>query len=657
MTRVSPVLLSWLCVCIRGQLLDYESWADRAVLSDGLCRYGNSVECCWGWRRMDGGRCQPYCQQGCKHGECVGPDRCKCHPGYTGKACNQDLNECGLKPRPCKHRCMNTLGSYKCYCLDGYTLQPDGSCRNARTCYHANCQYGCEVSKGAVQCTCPSPGLRLGPDRRTCVDIDECVSGGGVCPRRRKCVNTFGSFVCKCHLGFKLTYINGRYMCIDKDPRPFCSLNPSSPKCRCKDGGCKAVPKVTLEPQRPRTTFPITTTATTPPLTITAATAQPVTTTTITATTPPTSAAATTTSPPPTTTTTTTTTTATATTTAATTTTTATTTTAVTTPSTTISSTTPATTSSATTTTPVSTATITTTTPVSTTTITTTTPVSSTTITTTTPVSTTTITTTTPVSSTTITTTTPVITTSSPPVPTTELDTTTPTTPATPTTTTITTPTVVAPTTTMLPTTISVVTTTLNNRINTDVTHKQRGDVHIPRHPNHNQVWEFDIELGNTADARDDPEAGVLHCTFDQGVCDWLSDREGDLHWETSLNPAGGRYLSVPELKAGQRSIRGARLTVQIVPPWSLGDLCFSFSHWLTGHHVGVLQLFTREKGHGQRYSPALWSRTGGHGWRHTEVTLATHSLDRVLLKAERRRGWRGQIAVDDVTLRQGACR
>ncbi|AWO97319.1 putative nephronectin-like [Scophthalmus maximus] len=25
---------------------------------EGLCRYGNSVECCWGWRPMDRGRCQ-----------------------------------------------------------------------------------------------------------------------------------------------------------------------------------------------------------------------------------------------------------------------------------------------------------------------------------------------------------------------------------------------------------------------------------------------------------------------------------------------------------------------------------------------------------------------------------------------------------------------
>ncbi|XP_049424229.1 nephronectin-like [Epinephelus fuscoguttatus] len=616
-TRVSLVLLSWFCMWTQGHrdLPDYDSWVDQAALSSGLCRYGNSVECCWGWRQMDWGRCQPHCQQGCKHGECVAPDRCKCHPGYTGKACNQDLNECGVKPRPCKHRCMNTLGSYKCYCMDGYTAQPDGSCRNARTCYHANCQYGCEVIKGAVRCTCPSPGLQLGPDRRTCIDINECVSGGGVCPHRRKCVNTFGSFVCKCHFGFKLTYINGRYTCIDKDTRPFCSLNPSSPKCRCKGGSCKGVPKVTLEPQRPRTTTPITTStaATPPPLTTTTTTtttttALPTTTTTTTiATTTPTTSTTTTTTPLP-----------------------ATTTTASTTTSTTLPTTTELDTTTPTIPTTSSTQPTSTTTPVTTTTTPTT--ISSTTPATFTTASTTTSTLdTSTAAATTVTTTTP--------------------------TTTATTVAVEPTTATTVATTTSLV-TTVNNMINKDVTHRQRGDVHIPRHPNHNQVWEFDIELGNTAeDARDDPEVGVLHCTFDHGLCDWMSDREGDLHWEAAHNPAGGQYLSVPELKAGQRSIRGARLAIQIVPPWSHGDLCFSFSHWLTGHHVGVLQLFIRKKGQDQRYGSALWSRTGGHGWRHTQVTLTTHYLDKVLLKAERRKGRRGQIAVDDVTLRQGACR
>uniref|UniRef100_UPI0037E780CE nephronectin-like n=1 Tax=Semicossyphus pulcher TaxID=241346 RepID=UPI0037E780CE len=752
LTRVRLVLLSWFCMWAQGQRVHYDSRANQVVLSQGVCRYGNSVECCWGWRRMDWGHCQPHCQQGCKHGECVGPDRCKCHLGYTGKACNQDLNECGVKPRPCKHRCMNTLGSYKCYCLDGYTLQSDGSCRNARTCYHANCQYGCEVIKGAVRCTCPSPGLRLGPDRRTCVDVDECVSGGGVCPRRRKCVNTFGSFVCKCHLGFKLTFIDGRYTCIDRDTRPFCSLNPASPKCRCKDGSCKAVLEVTLEPHRPRTTkttTPISTTAgtTTTPLTTstttTTKTAQPASPTT----TPATSTAAppitsertteipTTTTPPVT----------------------------ATTPVTRTTSSTPASTSTflsstteldtwildttpsppppplpttssppppppppSTTTTPSppplrpSTTTTpspppppsTTTTPPSppplrpsTTTTPSPPPPSSTTTppsppplrpsTTTTPSppppsstttppsppplrpSTTTTPSPPPPTSTTTTpspppprpsTTTilfapppPTSATSTSPPPPSTTSTPSPPPPPPPTSTTTTTKPTTTPVTVALmatlPSTTPPVTSTVNNRINKEVTHRQRGDVHIPRNPSHNQVWEFNIELGNTAeDARDDPEVDVLRCTFDQGLCDWLSDREGDLHWEVARNPAGGLYLSIPELKAGQRSVLGARLAVRIAPLWSRGDLCLSFFHWLTGHHVGVLQLFIRKTGREQRYSPTLWSRTGGHGWRQTQVTLTAQSVDMVLLKAERRRGRRGQMAVDNVTLKRGAC-
>lgn len=47
---------------------------------------------------------------------------------YINVSPGSDLNECGLKPRPCEHRCMNTFGSFMCYCLNGYMLMPDGSC-------------------------------------------------------------------------------------------------------------------------------------------------------------------------------------------------------------------------------------------------------------------------------------------------------------------------------------------------------------------------------------------------------------------------------------------------------------------------------------------------------------------------------------------------
>ncbi|XP_044073730.1 epidermal growth factor-like protein 6 isoform X3 [Siniperca chuatsi] len=181
----------------------------------GVCRYGRRLECCYGWKKNSKGQCE-------------------------------DLNECGLKPRPCEHRCMNSYGSYKCYCLNGYTLMPDGACANSRTCSLAHCQYGCEEVGGEIRCVCPSAGLQLGQDERTCVDIDECVTGKNLCPYNRQCVNTFGSYYCKCQDGYDLKYVDGKYDCVDLDEcaasthtcshHAVCLNTQGSYKCRCKSG-------------------------------------------------------------------------------------------------------------------------------------------------------------------------------------------------------------------------------------------------------------------------------------------------------------------------------------------------------------------------------------------------------------------------------------
>nr|XP_020452215.1 epidermal growth factor-like protein 6 [Monopterus albus] len=231
----------------------------------GVCRYGRRLECCYGWKKNSKGQCEAQCEHGCKHGECVGPSKCKCFPGYTGKTCNQDLNECGLKPRPCEHRCMNTYGSYKCYCLNGYTLMPDGSCANSRTCSLAHCQYGCEEVQGEIHCLCPSAGLQLGQDERSCVDVDECVTGKNLCPFNRQCVNTFGSYYCKCQDGYDLKYVDGKYDCVDLDEcaasthkcshHAVCLNSQGSYKCRCKSGfrgngvECSAIPDSQVGPR------------------------------------------------------------------------------------------------------------------------------------------------------------------------------------------------------------------------------------------------------------------------------------------------------------------------------------------------------------------------------------------------------------------------
>ncbi|XP_022049429.2 nephronectin a isoform X1 [Acanthochromis polyacanthus] len=592
--RVTPEIMElWIklmlfCSCCLGASAGFDGrWPRQMASSNGLCRYGARVDCCWGWTRRSWGHCQPLfalthrvvgircqpqavCQPGCKHGDCVGPNKCKCHPGYTGMTCNQDLNECGLMPRPCKHRCMNTYGSYKCYCLNGYMLMPDGTCGNARTCGMANCQYGCEVLKGEVRCQCPSPGLQLAPDGRTCMDVDECAAGTAVCPRFRKCINTFGSYICKCHEGFDLQYINGKYQCIDVDECSLgqshcssfatCYNTPGSYKCKCKDGyrgkghDCKPIPKVNIYPPRPDKLPPNhhnhipdidhrRTTTIRPPVTprriFPVIPVAPTTTTT---------AKTTTTTKPPL-------------------------------PPRRVTP---------------------------------------------------------PPRKPAVPTRKPFIPTRKPLIPTRR--------PYVP-------PRPVAPTRPPQP---QPPVTPVDNTIQREVT-KQRGDVHIPRNPGHNTVLDidFDIELGNTADeAKDDPASGYLSCSFDDGLCGWIRDKDGDLHWETTPDPSGGRYLTIPDA-GNKRTGRGARLVLPLTPPWNDGNLCLSFRHKLAGHHVGMLQVFVKK---GKQYSPAVWGRTGGNGWRHTQITLWGAGLESVILKGERGRGRSGEMAVDDITLRKGAC-
>ncbi|XP_007951030.1 epidermal growth factor-like protein 6 [Orycteropus afer afer] len=247
-----PLLLPWVAGGLGSAARNHglSAWAGHP----GVCHYGTKLACCHGWRRNSKGSCEATCVHGCKFGECVGPNNCRCFPGYTGKTCSQDVNECGSNPRPCPHRCVNTHGSYKCFCLSGYMLMPDATCVKSRTCATTGCQYGCEETEDGPQCLCPSSGLRLGPDGRVCTDIDECASGKAICPYNRRCVNTFGSYYCKCHVGFELKYIRGRYDCVDT-----CSLHANclntqgSFKCKCKQGykgnglQCSAIPEKSVK--------------------------------------------------------------------------------------------------------------------------------------------------------------------------------------------------------------------------------------------------------------------------------------------------------------------------------------------------------------------------------------------------------------------------
>lgn len=89
--------------------------------------------CCQGWKKRHPGALaceEAVCAKPCLNGgACVRPDRCECAPGWGGKHCHVDVDECRTGVALCSHRCLNTAGSFSCGCPHGLVLGPDG-----RTC-------------------------------------------------------------------------------------------------------------------------------------------------------------------------------------------------------------------------------------------------------------------------------------------------------------------------------------------------------------------------------------------------------------------------------------------------------------------------------------------------------------------------------------------
>ncbi|XP_058422189.1 fibulin-2 isoform X1 [Diceros bicornis minor] len=156
-----------------------------------------------------------------------------------------DQDECLLLPGElCQHLCINTVGSYRCACFPGFSLQDDGrTCRpgtegdppqpeaaeesalrpessqmapntiplplpQPNTCKdNGPCKQVCSVIGDTAMCSC-FPGYAIMADGVSCEDINECVTDLHTCSRGEHCVNTVGSFHCykalTCEQGYAL---------------------------------------------------------------------------------------------------------------------------------------------------------------------------------------------------------------------------------------------------------------------------------------------------------------------------------------------------------------------------------------------------------------------------------------------------------------------
>ena len=116
--------------------------------------------------------------------------------------------------------CRNSLGSYQCYCEDGFLLADGGGyCSDIDECISNPCDHLCENTLGSYLCSCNvsarfvlnrdnhtcqcQSGYKLTTDRTECVDINECSNENGGCDHL--CINTVGSYTCACYANHSLS--------------------------------------------------------------------------------------------------------------------------------------------------------------------------------------------------------------------------------------------------------------------------------------------------------------------------------------------------------------------------------------------------------------------------------------------------------------------
>ncbi|XP_053097505.1 fibrillin-2 isoform X2 [Pangasianodon hypophthalmus] len=170
----------------------------------------------------------------CTHGSCrntIGSFRCRCNSGFTldmdGRNCT-DIEECQISPDLCGHgTCVNTPGSFECDCLPGYEsgFMMMKNCMDIDECERnpALCRGGsCENTEGSYQCVCP-PGHQLSEEGEACEDVNECELSATLCPNG-ECVNVAGTYHCSCFSGYQS--IPDRKGCTDID------------ECTIENGGC-----------------------------------------------------------------------------------------------------------------------------------------------------------------------------------------------------------------------------------------------------------------------------------------------------------------------------------------------------------------------------------------------------------------------------------
>ena len=132
------------------------------------------------------------------HGTCIDGDTCDCNPGYTGRDCETNIDDCAGVNCSGHGTCTDGVGTYTCECNPGYTgrdcetninecLLMEPQCSGHGTCTDGDNSFICACNDGYTDLMCET-------------NIDDCV--GVNCSGHGHCMDNINSFTCNCSEGF-----------------------------------------------------------------------------------------------------------------------------------------------------------------------------------------------------------------------------------------------------------------------------------------------------------------------------------------------------------------------------------------------------------------------------------------------------------------------
>ncbi|XP_069133150.1 MAM and LDL-receptor class A domain-containing protein 1-like [Argopecten irradians] len=158
-----------------------------------------------------------------------------------------------------------------------------------------------------------------------------------------------------------------------------------------------------------------------------------------------------------------------------------------------------------------------------------------------------------------------------------------------------------------------------------------------------------------------------LNCNFEQNFCQWTQASSDKTDWLriSGSTPSGatgpphdhtsghGNYAYFEATNTTQGF--NAQLTSPALRVSSRSKACLSFWYYMYGQHVNSLNVYLQKNNNNGQ---PVWQRTGNQGsrWIQGLVDIPVNTRAKVVLEAVRGRGYRGDIAIDDITYKASPC-